>query len=49
MRRIKNHAFHSIYTDNSSRKCTDVLWTLISALFAIAMFVAANIMWNPGT
>lgn len=33
----------------SSRVSTDRICTIIGALFAIAMFVASNVMWNRCT
>lgn len=34
--------------EGDSRKSTDVLCTVISALFALAMFIIACIMWDKG-
>lgn len=49
MKRLKNHSYGVIYADDRSRRRTDVIWTIIAVLFAIAMFVVANIKWNRGT
>jgi len=31
-----------------SRKSTDVACTVIGAIFALAMFITATCLWNPG-
>ena len=38
--------FDNLYCPEPQRKCTDVLFTIFAALFAITLFVTANILWN---
>jgi hypothetical protein len=44
---LKKKKFDGLYASDKDRSWTDFLCTIFGAIFAITMFVAACIMWNP--